>query len=279
MSSRLLQAAADPRSDRKRKNAENAREELQRQKERIDFHKHKTRDLKQRLKEIEKGTCKEYKEECKILDIKTEKELKTITLLREAHLKATNQLYNFDNMAARDGNHDSKIALKAQLRNAVLEEIKEIDDLVRSESSFRRVSKRNLRSKSKTDDVPNGTAHGTSCLASFRLHFPLTMSEVDEDLRIIADDWHKAALDFKKSQDFIPVVVTHGKLKYDDLVVERGSHVLIQSELTQTQTEGHVLSIRRNEIRIKCKDGKKWQVQIEHLRTGRVHLFPAGAVE
>ena len=184
--------------------------------------------------------------------------------------------------AAKDILSNSKKELKEELRREIIEELRELDTSIKAESMSRRVSQRNLRSKAKAHDEDDGEStskegsiRGLSpCVSHFRRSFSLTEDEVEGDLKQIADEWHEAAVDFRKTQNFIPVTVESGKMQYDDLHFERGDYVLIQSEFTKMQALGHLVAVRKKEIHVKTRTGKKWQIQVEHLRTGRVFLFP-----
>ena len=101
---------------------------------------------------------------------------------------------------------------------------------------------------------------------------------MEGDLKQIADNWHEAAVDFRKSQRFIPVKVERGRMQYDDLHFETGAYVLIQSEENNTQVKGHLIKILKKEIHVKTRTGKKWQIQVERLRTGNVFLFPGNTI-
>jgi len=244
------------------------------------FGEKKSTDLRSRIKRIDSGRCEQYVDACTALDLKMRKELEKIELLRQVHALSTNNLYDFDCMAARHANRDDKEELKANMRKSAIDELNEMGHVTKNaDAASRRTSKRNLRSKAKPDEgLMNGNnAHVSMCVTTFRSHFLLSEQEMDDDLTRITDDWHRMADDFKKSQDY-PVSVEGGTLKYDNLVLEVGSYVLVQSEHTQTEATGHIRSITSQEMRVKCSTtGQRWQIQIEHLRTGRVHLFPGNA--
>ena len=50
------------------------------------------------------GTCQDYIDQCKDLDVKLEESLARVEVLRAAHLLATNQMYDFEKVALRDFN-------------------------------------------------------------------------------------------------------------------------------------------------------------------------------
>lgn len=206
--------------------------------------------------------------------------MSVINMRRQRHIDATSKLYDFDVHAAENVAKDLKEELKQDLRRSLMEQIKMIDHTIKYHISARRTSKRRLRSKTKSDEEsaangegPNKYANPETCVEVFKRHFSLPAEDVDKDMKEIADNWHKSAVEFRRSQDFISVIVERGRLRYDDWDIERGTFVLVQSEANQTQERGHITAIRKKEIHLKSKNGHKWQIRVEHLRTGRVHLF------
>jgi len=248
---------------------------------RLDFQKHKCEDLRAQLKLLDAGTCPEFLEQCKAVDSKLEEELAVIALLRKRHVDATSSLYDFDVAAAQKINRNAKSEIKDELRSSILDQIREIDDTMKLEASTRRISQRKLRSKTKCEEDPDAAGEGgekyadpATCVEIFKRNFALAEEEVDADLKMIVDSWHETAVEFRRAQDFISVTVEGGLLMYDDLSVEKGHFILVQSEADQTQARGVVTAIRRKEIHLKSQSGGKWKIQVEHLRTGRVKIFP-----
>ena len=206
-------------------------------------------------------------------------------MFRRQHVSATNALYDFDVRAAKDILNNAKKELKDEMRREIMEELRELDTSIKADSMSRRVSQRNLRSKAKTEDEKDGdnkskeSMRGLSpCVTNFRRSFCLTEDEMEGDLKQIADDWHEVAVNFRKSQGFIPVKVERGRMQYDDLHFETGDYVLIQSEENNTQVKGHLIKILKKEIHVKTRTGKKWQIQVERLRTGNVFMFPGNTI-
>ena len=226
----------------------------------------------------------DFLDQCKEFDSKYDDDLAKINMFRTQHVAATNALYDFDVRAAKDVLNNAKKELKEEFRREIMEELRELGTSIKADSMSRRVSQRNLRSKAKAQDEKEENkskenVRGLSpCVTNFRRSFCLTEDEMEGDLKQIADNWHKAAVDFRKTQSFVPVKVEGGRMQYDDLHFERGDYVLIQSELTKMQERGHLVAVRKKEIHVKTRTGKKWQIQVEHLRNGRVFLFPGNVI-
>jgi hypothetical protein len=110
--------------------------------------------------------------------------------------------------------------------------------------------------------------------SDFPIQFSVPAEAVAADLTAIHQEWlahaHKY-LSQSEVQD-AAVRVEDGKLFMNELVVEKGMDVIVNSEVSRESFFGVVTAVAPTEIFFKLSDGSKSRVLLAHLRSGRCKI-------